>query len=180
METLFRQVALGVAVYGLPAAAAVFAIVWAIFRPRLQISVAAFVSAVAAYTLGAMLVYDTPADFQANGFMFTVFVTLAVSALAFSFAGKIAAVATSAGTASPNNGAGADIGFAEPMTLELTPWKRLALVAMAVFALAWFFRYDVTPISAGDRAGAYVVDRLTGKISLYAGNKYYETEWGGN
>lgn len=46
----------------------------------------------------------------------------------------------------------------------------IGLVLAALFFQAWLFRYEVTPIMAGDGlGGAYVLDRWSGEVRFLRG-----------
>lgn len=51
----------------------------------------------------------------------------------------------------------------------------IAALVVACGALAWAFRWDVTPVSNGDRAGsAVMVNRWTGAVYIVWGRKLVE------
>lgn len=168
--------------YGLPTAIGVFMVVWIIFRPPLRLAAMAFAGAVFVYTVGAIFAFDTPSAFQENGLMFTGVIAFAVPAIVFSFASpKSSKVAESLAVEQGGQTFFGSLNSGKKHLLAVA-WdkhKGMAMIAAAVLVVAWFVRYDVAPIAAGDRAGAYVLDRWTGSVIIYSGNKYYPTERGG-
>lgn len=60
-------------------------------------------------------------------------------------------------------------------TQRLTRWLLAGLAAILLAALAWAFRWEVTPINNGGGNGfAYMVNRWTGTLYLVAGNSRFE------
>lgn len=52
-------------------------------------------------------------------------------------------------------------------------------LAVAVLFLAWFFRWDITPIANGDRwGGAYMLNRFTGDVYVLHGTNKLDVTTG--
>jgi hypothetical protein len=52
-------------------------------------------------------------------------------------------------------------------------------IAISVVCIAWFFRWDITPISNGDRwGGAYMLNRLTGDVYVLHGTNKLDLSTG--
>lgn len=62
---------------------------------------------------------------------------------------------------------------------DITPMKLSAiLIAVALVALAWMFRWEVTPTAAGSTnySTAYLLDRWTGTLYHVASNGKYKVK----
>lgn len=56
-------------------------------------------------------------------------------------------------------------------------WIAVASAAVVVAVLAVLFRYEVTPLVAGELPAAFVLDRWTGETYFLAGRSKYHMSW---